>query len=104
MKEELKINWVMKLLLKLSPNHAMKYMARKMRINNVVFDEAHELFSKIERIDFFPTTPGNRGFVLIFDLQTAIYFHQDGDHFAYDGFEMGEYEKGDVTIFDRIKR
>jgi hypothetical protein len=27
----------------------------------------------------------------------------DGDHFVYDGFEVGKYDKGDITIFDDIK-
>src|SRR3989344_4909754 len=65
-----------------------------------VADRAHELFKKSERIDIAPSKSGLRGFQLIIDGSTALYFYQDGDHFVYDGFEGGEYGKGDVTIFD----
>ncbi|MFH1990390.1 MAG: hypothetical protein ABIJ19_00855, partial [Patescibacteria group bacterium] len=56
------------------------------------------------RIDILPSESGLRGFVVVLDRKTAIYFYQDGDHFVYDGFEMGRYDKGDVTIFDNTKR
>ncbi len=101
-KEEIKISWFTKLLLKFWPNLAMKRFAKKIWINNSLFDKAHELFLKVKRIDFLPTGAETRGFVLVLNRKTALYFYQDGDHFAYDGYEMGEYEKGDVTIFDNI--
>jgi len=97
---KLKIDWFTKLLLKFWPKLAMKRMAGKIGIENPVFDQAHEVFSQTKRIDLLPLQAGFRGFMLIIDRKTALYFYQDGDHFVYDGFEMGEYEKGDVTIFD----
>ncbi len=95
------VNWFDKFLLKHWPNIAMRHLANKMDIQNVVFDKLHEAFDGSDRIDIFPTH-GTRGFILILDRETALYFYQEGDHFKYDGFEMGPYEKGDVTIFDHL--
>ncbi len=75
-----------------------------MGISNQAFSEAHDLFSKIRRVDLLPLKLGYRGFMIVLDKKTALYFHQDYDHFIYDGFEIGEYEKGDVTIFDDLKQ
>ena len=68
-------------------------------------DLAYALFGKKpnnKRIDFKPFREG-RGFYLVLDNSFSIWFNQDGDHFVYDGWEMGEYSKGDVTIFDKLK-
>ncbi len=101
MKEE-KLNPFVKFFLKFWPRLGMLYLSKKIGIKKPIFGKAHELFSKSERIDIFPAaTP--RGFIIVLDRETALYFYQDGDHFVYDGFEMGEYEKGDVTIFDSLK-
>lgn len=100
--DKTQINLFTRLLLKFCPNLAMKMMARKMGIENPIFEPIHEVFSKIKRIELLPLQSGSRGFMLILDNKTALYFYQDGDHFVYDGFEMGEYEKGDVTIFDNL--
>lgn len=62
----------------------------------------HKELNKSKSIDIFPTSR-NRGFILVIDRKKALYFYQDGDHFSYDGCEVGEYEKGNVTIFDNIK-
>ena len=102
--QEIKINWFTKLLLKLWPGLAMMRLAKKMGIANPIFDKAHDVFSQVKRIDILPSVSGYRGFQLILDKKTALYFYQDGDHFVYDGFEMGKYEKGDVTIFDDLRR
>jgi len=85
------------------PDEAFKFLARKMGIKNIIFDKLHEVFDSAERIDVFPATAA-RGFILTLDRETALYFYQDGDHFKYDGFEMGPYEKGDVKIFDRLSK
>ncbi len=77
-------------------------LAKKIGIANPMFSEAHDLFSKVRRIDLLPLKFGYRGFMIVLDKKTALYFHQDYDHFIYDGFEMGKYEKGDVTIFDNL--
>lgn len=63
----------------------------------------HDELSKKRRVDIFPGYGNGRGFIIIFDQKEALYFNQDGDHFVYDGCETGEYEKGNVTIFDNIK-
>lgn len=102
--DKFEIDWFTKLLLKFWPNLAMKMMARKMGIENPIFDQAHEIFSQVKSVDLLPLESGNRGFMMVLDNKTALYFYQDGDHFVYDGFEMGEYEKGDVTIFDNLKK
>ncbi|MDP2812130.1 MAG: hypothetical protein Q8O32_00360 [bacterium] len=99
----MKISRFTKLLLKFWPNVVLKKMARKMGIKNPLFENAHQLFSKVGRIDFFPLSSSSRGFMIILDKKTALYFYQDGDHFIYDGYEIGEYDKGNVTIFDSLK-
>lgn len=97
-----KISWYRELLLKLWPWAAFKLFAKELGIINPVFDKAHSIFGNAERIDLYPLTGGQRGFILVLDLKTALYFYQDGDHFKYDGFEIGKYDGGDVTIFDNI--
>lgn len=82
----------------------MRLLAKNQGIKNVVFEKIHEIFKNSQRIDIFPTAGNQRGFIIIIDQETAIYFYQNGDHFEYDGFEMGEYEKGKVTIFDDFRR
>ena len=63
-------------------------------------ERLHAVLDRSSRIDIEPLSAGGRGFRLIIDRRTALYFHQDGDGFDYDGYEVGEYDKGDVTIFD----
>jgi len=100
--EEVKISRLIKLLLKFWPSLAVKLLARKQGIKNSPFERLHDIFSKAERIDIFPYKSGGRGFIVVLDQKTALYFNQDGDRFVYDGFEVGKYEKGDVTIFDYL--
>ncbi len=92
-----------KLLLKFWPKMAMKILAQEIGIENIIFDKLHEVFAKSQRVDIFPAFSNSRGFILVIDNQTALFFYQDGDKFVYDGFEMGEYEKGDVTVFDSLR-
>lgn len=102
--EPLQLSWWQKMLMKFWPSMSMRFWAKKMKIKNVVFDKLHEVFSESKTIDLFPlnSTECGRGFILVLDRETALYFYQDGDHFKYDGFEMGPYEAGDVTIFDNL--
>lgn len=90
-----------RLLLRISSLRGVKRLSRELGVDSYFADEAHELFSKAKRIDIAPSKSGLRGFQLIVDSSTVLYFYQDGDHFAYDGFEVGKYGKGDVTIFDQ---
>lgn len=102
----MKIKWFTKILFRLWPTLMMKNFARKIGIKDSSFDQLHPVFSKTNRIDLIPFSPshsGHRGFMIILDQKTALYFYQDGDHFVYDGFEMGEYDKGEVTVFDSLK-
>lgn len=100
-----KITWLDKFLLKFWPSLEMKRMAKTMKIDNIIFDKLHEVFANTKRIDLFPLNPEmGRGFMLVLNKQTALYFYQDGNHFIYDGFEMGEYNEGEVTIFDHLYR
>ena len=66
-------------------------------------DKAHKFFSGGKRVDIVPLRSGTRGFMMIIDRNKALYFYQDGDGFRYDGCEMGEYEKGDIAIFDDLR-
>ena len=81
----------------------MRLFANEIGIENAIFNKAHELFSGVGNIDLFPTH-GVRGFILVMDRKTALFFYQQGDHFSYDGFEMGQYNKGEVTVVDTLKK
>ena len=100
---KINISILEELLLKFCPTLAMRYFAKQIGIKNIVFDKFHETLFKVDRIDFFPVY-GGRGFVLVINNETALFFYQEGDHFVYDGYEMGKYNKGDVTILDNIKK
>ena len=99
----MEINWFTKLLLRFRPNLGIKILARKQEIKNSPFEQLHDIFAKSERIDISPYASGSRGFIITIDQNTALYFNQDGDHFIYDGFEVGKHEKGEVTIFDNTR-
>lgn len=102
--KELKMIWFDKILITFLPQMFFHRSARYMGIRNRSFSDAHELFDTVERIDLFPLNSSNsRGFMIVLNGNTSLWFYQNGDHFKYDGFEMGEYEKGDVTIFDCLK-
>lgn len=89
-------------LLRVAPIRGIKRLSRKMGIDPDIADKAHSLFANSERVDIIPSNSGKRGFQIVINSSTALYFYQDGDHFVYDGWESGEYEKGDVTIFDNL--
>jgi hypothetical protein len=61
----------------------------------------HDILASVGRVDIVPSKSGFRGFSIVFDNLFALYFNQDGDHFAYDGYEFGDYDNGDVTVFDK---
>lgn len=84
------------------PAFVMRRFAKSIGIERPIFQKAHEVFDG-SRIDIFPVSNG-RGFILVIDCKTALFFYQDGDRFAYDGYEMGKYNKGDITVLDRIRR
>lgn len=98
-----KVTWLDKVLLKIWPSLEMRRLAKRMKINNIIFDRLHDIFNKTEKIDIFPARGNERGFIIVLERQTALFFYQNGDHFEYDGFEMGKYVRGDVTIFDHLR-
>lgn len=101
--KEIRLRWYEKVFYKFFPCLFIKKFLKERGVENSIFDKLHEIFVKVKRIDIIPLHSGTRGFMLILDRKTALYFYQDSDHFIYDGFEIGKYDKGDVTIFDSIK-
>ena len=99
----LKINCFTKWLIRFAPWMFLRYVAKKQGIGGQNIDYAWKLFTN-KRIDIhhLPSRYG-RGFIIILDNKLSLYFYQDGDHFYYDGCEIGEYKKGEVTIFDNIQ-
>jgi len=102
--KEVKINWFIKALLRCRPKFAIKLLVRQQGIRSLSFDKLHDILAKTERIDIFPYQDGSRGFMIVLNKEVALYFNQGGDHFVYDGFEVGKYGGGDVTIFDGIEK
>lgn len=81
----------------------MKFMAKKMGVENPKFDRAHDVFADVGRVDIHPFKAGARGFALVLEGRTALYFIQEDDHFIYKGYEMGDFDKGDITLFDKFR-
>ncbi len=99
----LKINWFTKLLMRVAPRFFFRYAAKEQGIDHRKIKYAIKLFSGAKRIDIQPLpSRSGRGFIIFLDNKLSLYFYQDGDHFYFDGFEMGEYGKGDVTVFDNF--
>jgi len=99
----LKINWFTKLLMRFAPKIFLHHAAKEQGIEPRKIDYAMKLFGESSRIDIHPLpSHGGRGFIIVLDNKLSLHFYQDGDHFYYDGCEMGEYEKGDVTVFDDL--
>lgn len=99
----LKINWFTKLMLRFAPRTFLKQFAKQQGLDEKKINYAAKLFSKSNRIDIQPLSSRNgRGFVIFLDNKLSLHFYQDGDHFYYDGPEIGDYKNGDVTVFDSI--
>ena len=101
--KEFKPGLLVRLMLRFIPVVGFKMLNKKLGVKNGAFEKAHDVFSRVDRVDLFPSGSGSRGFILILDKKTALYFYQNSDHFVYDGFELGEYDGGDVTLFDGLK-
>lgn len=89
-----------RILLRLWPIKGMEFLAKELGMDSEIMEKADRLFYGADRVDIVPSTSGARGFQIVLDQRTALYFVQDGDRFVYDGCEEGEYEKGTVTVFD----
>lgn len=92
-----------RLFLRIAPRRGIERLSRKMGVDPDMAARAHALFANAQKVDVIPFESGEGGFKFILNRSTALYFYQDGDHFVYDGWETGEYEKGEVTIFDHLK-
>ena len=102
--EDFKLPWHKKLLIKLSPKLLMKAHARKLDLSGDFIEYAEKLFAN-KKIHIEPLHgTGGRGFIICIDNKLTLWFYQDSDCFKYDGFEIGEYDDGEVTVFDRLKR
>lgn len=100
----LSIPWYEKLLMKFSPGWFMKMQANKLGLDYKKVDLAFKLF-KDSKIHIQPLSGvSGRGFIVFIDNKLSLWFNQDGDCFKYDGFEMGEYDDGEVTVFDVIRK
>jgi len=86
-------------LFKLFPKTFVCLAAKKSGVDKRL-DASLKLFDGTKRIDFFPLTGGQLGFMLIIDNSFSLWFYQDNDRFVFDGYEIGEYENGDVTVLD----
>lgn len=98
-----RLPWYRRIFLRLFPHAFFRRQAQHLKADGTLYRRAHEALAKVERVDLFPSASGQRGFLLVLDRTTALYFYQDGDHFVYDGFEIGEYEPGDVTVLDGVR-
>src|ERR1700679_3939758 len=98
-----KVSWVTRALLAVAVPWGLGRLARELGGSGVEMSKkAHSFFEGTGRVDVAPLRSELRGFQIVIDNMLSLYFIQDGDHFAYDGFEMGLYEDGDVTIFDPL--
>jgi len=97
------ISWLDKLWLTLFPDSFLKSAIKKQGLDSRKLDWAVWLLGGSKRIDLSRTAGPGRGFILTLDNKLSLFFYQDGDHFSFDGYEIGDYENGQVTIFDSIK-
>ena len=100
----MKFNWLTKTLMKISPRLLFRWAAFDNKLDYAKVEQANKLFSNTKRIDFSPFGGVHgRGLVMYLDNKLSLHFYQDGNTFYYDGFEIGPYENGDVTVFDKCK-
>lgn len=100
----MKFNWFTKSLVRLSPWTLFRLAARDNKLNYKKVELAEKLFRDAERIDFQPSGGADgRSLVMYVDNKLSLHFYQNGDTFEYDGFEIGPYDDGEVTVFDELK-
>ena len=96
------LNRFTKLLMRFSPKLFLRLAAKEQKVDYQDLEYAMELFGKAKRIDFQPLSgTSGRGLIITLDQKLSLWFFQDGDNFKFDGYEMGEYNKGEVTVFDK---
>lgn len=91
------MNWIDSILQHLLPGLWIKRVCRKMGISKSPL-ELHQALSEFEHVYVIPSKSGIRGFRLVLDDEIALYFFQNDDHFEYDGWEVGKYNKGKSTL------
>jgi hypothetical protein len=100
--KNLPIPWHHRLALRFSHRLFFRLVMGDIGLENKLIDCSFELFEN-KRIDIFPLGASSRGFLLVIDNKFSMWFYQKNDHFVYDGLEIGEYENGEVVIFDELK-
>lgn len=100
-KREKQIPLYTRFLLKYFPKQFFKKTAKEYGIDSENINSAMSLFGPANRIDVQPFDPGSRGFTITLNNNFKLWFVQDGDTFTFDGYEMGKYGNGDVTVFDK---
>ena len=98
------VDWWTRFLLKTAPYRGAMRLARMMGFDDTLGKNLHQFFARTNRIHVEPLRSGRRGFQLVINNMTALYFYQNGDHFEYDGFELGAYKDGRVTVFDECAK
>jgi len=97
--EEFKIPWYVKLMMKFTPNLFGRFSSGKYSVDYKDVKRAYKLFGD-KKIHIEPLGSGSRGFIIYLDNKLSLWFYQDGKNFVFDGYEMGEYEDGEVTVLD----
>ncbi|MFA6587682.1 MAG: hypothetical protein WCT08_01295 [Patescibacteria group bacterium] len=96
--------WYFRLLFRLFPRITANFLGRKMS-GGIDFATLQKILEKTKCVDLIPlNTENDLGFQIILDSKVALFFSQDSDHFAYDGYEVGEYDKGEVTVLDHWQK
>ena len=98
-----KVGWLTRTILAFALPWGLGRLAKELHGPGMEMSKkAHALFAKAERFAIIPSQSDLRGFQFVIDDMLSLFFVQDGDHFVYDGFELGPcYDEGDVTVFDR---
>ena len=101
--KELNFPWYKKFLMQFFPKIFFKISAEELGLDSKKIDLAYKLFDD-SKIHIEPLSGGSRGFIITLDGKLSLWFFQDGDHFKFDGIEMGKYDDGEVTVFDDLKK
>lgn len=102
--QPISIPWHQKLLMKFAPRSFFSLFMKKQGIDDAAIDHAYGLFQN-KKIHLQPLSgQRGRGFIISLDNKMTLWFFQNGDHFTFDGFEIGEYADGDVTLFDGMTK
>lgn len=100
-----KVSWLTRALLAIALPWGLGRLAKELGGPGIEMSKkAHALFAAARRVDIIPSHSDVRGFQIVIDGMLSLFFVQDGDCFAYDGFELGRpFEEGDVTVFDGMR-